>query len=552
MPKWPKVKGSPNIDANVDVPNLGVDTPKVHPNAPDLSSSTPKLGGSLDTSDVNLQSPELSSGHFKFPKLKLPTLSKVGKPDVDIDANVKGPQVHVAPIATDPADLNISAPNIAGGFAAPNASLPQTDFNGAHIANADFGLPRLNLSGPQMTNSGLDMNLPQTDVKGPSLHLPTVPHADTKEPDLSLGNVHVANVGTKLPNATLEAPDVGLNSRVPDVGIDLPSGELKGPDAQLKSPVVGLDSHRGDFTLPHYKLPKLDLSSPGVELPSVHPSLQAGLDTPRVDILGTPKADANISVPTVDLSAPKFEGKMKGAEVDVEAPKVDTGLEKPKLPHFKVPKLSFSGSKSKSVSPKLSLDGEMSSPEMSTNSPDIAIRAGDAGIQGSPKSKLKWPFKWGFRSNSLDESNAEADAPKFRLHTLPRNCIESKKETPDIFNLSRPDHEAKDYIVSKGIRLPVRNAPSRNGERVDVMERLRLAMGKAPSSNTSPTEEKSASLQALHASGDAVDSGLVPGGTLEVEKPQYPLSSIRPTRLAHEADESKVSLGLSNMLGLEV
>ncbi|XP_051936978.1 neuroblast differentiation-associated protein AHNAK isoform X2 [Hippocampus zosterae] len=491
IPKWPKVKGpqldtdlkAPNIDANADVPNLDVNASSVNLNAADLFLPKPKLGSSLDTPDIDLQSPELSNGHYRLPP-----------------------------------DLNLSAPNIDGVIAGPDVSLPKANLSGVHfdLPVNDAGLPRLNLSGPQITRSGADMNL--------------------------------------------EAPDVRLNSHFPGVEIGMPTPEFKGPEAQLKSPVIGLDSQSGDFTLPHYKLPNLDLSSPGVELPSV-PSVQTGLDAPKVNI-GTPQIDANISVPTVDLIGPNLKGNIKGPEVDVESP----GLEKPKLPHFKVPKLSFSGSKTKTVSPRLSLDGEISpltvsSPEMSTYTPEIAMRAGDAEIKGSPKSKFKWPFKWGFKSNSVDseeyEINAEEDAPKFRIHTLPRPCIDTKTGIPDIFNLSKFDSEAKDYVVSRGIRLPVVNAPSRNGERVDIMERLRMAMEKAPSSNASPTEEKNVSLNManahFHASGEAGDSSFFRGGTFKVEKPDFPLGSIHPASLADETDESnKLSLGLSNMLGLNV
>ncbi|XP_019737671.1 neuroblast differentiation-associated protein AHNAK [Hippocampus comes] len=529
MPKWPKVKGpqldtdlkAPNIDANADVPNLDVNASSVNLNAPDLSLSTPKLGSSLDTPDIDLQSPVLSNGHLRFPKLKLPTLSglKAEKPNVDLNADVKGPHLDMAPLNINAPDLNLSTPNIDGVIAGPDVSLPKANLSGVHfeLPDNDAGLPRLNLSGPQITRSGADMNL--------------------------------------------EAPDVRLNSHVPGVDIGMPTPEFKGPEAQLKSPVIGLDSQVEDFTLPHYKLPNLDLSSPGVELPSVHPSVQTGLDAPKVNI-GTPKTDADISVPTVDLIGPNLKGNIKGPEVDVESP----GLEKPKLPHFKVPKLSFSGSKTKTVSPRLSLDGEISpltvsSPEISTNSPEIAMRAGDAELKGSPKSKFKWPFKWGFKSNSVDteeyEINAEEDAPKFRIHTLPRPCIDTKTGTPDIFNLSKFDSEAKDYVVSKGIRLPVVNAPSRNGERVDIMERLRMAMEKAPSSNASPTEEKNVSLNMananFHASGEAGDSSFFRGGTFKVEKPEFPLGSIDHASFADETDESnKLSLGLSNMLGLNV
>ncbi|XP_077439053.1 uncharacterized protein LOC144061965 [Vanacampus margaritifer] len=545
-----------DIDGDIEVPDVDL-------RGSDLRADV-DLSQKIDTADINIKGPNLDvhtpdnklklpklkipkhgTGNLKFPKLNWP---KGEKPDLDIDADVKGPHLDLAP------DLSLSAPKIDGGVAAPDVNLPTAHLNAdlPDFPNADVGLPQLDISSPQIKSSGVDMNLPNADVKSPNLHLPDL---NTKTTGLSLGNFRAPNMVTKMLNADLETPDARLNSHVPDAGIKMSAGDLKGPDAQLKTPILGLDSQLGDFTLPHYNLPNLDLSSPGVEVPSVHPSVQTGLDTLRANIGTGP----NISVPSADLSGPKIKSNINGPQVDVEAPKVDAGLEKPKLPHFKVPKLSFSGSKTKTPSPKVSLDGEISplevsSPEMSTNSPEIAIRAGDSG---SPKSKFKWPFKWGFKSHSLNiaenERNPDAVAPKFRVHSLPKHCIvDTKTETEDIFNLSKFDSEAKDYVVSKGIRLPVVNAPSRNGERIDIMERLKMAMEKAPSTNASPTEEKTVRLESLDASGEAGDATLVRGGTFKVEKSEFPSGFIELASSAEESDDNnKLSLGLSKMLVLD-
>ncbi|XP_077351931.1 uncharacterized protein LOC144001467 [Festucalex cinctus] len=513
----PDLKADVDLSPKIETPDINLSTPDANIKGPNLDLNTPDSKLKLSKLKVSKH----GTGNLKLPKLNWP---KAEKPNLNIDANadVKGPHLDLSP------DLRLSSPKIDGGFAAPDVNLPKADLNFdlPDLPNAHIGSPQLNLSRPQIKSSGADINLP---------------------------NAHAV---TKLPNVDLEAPDARLNS--PDVGIKMPTGELKGMDAQLKTPILGLDSQRGDFTLPHYKIPNLDLSSPGVEVPSIHPSVQAGLDTPQLNI-GTPKAGANISVPSADLSGPKIKSNINGPQVDVEAPKVDTGLEKPKLPHFKVPKLSFSGSKTKTLSPKLSLDGKLSpptvsSPEISTNSPEI--RAEDSEI----KSKFKWPFKRLFKSHSLDiedhENKPEAAAPKFRVHTLPKYCIDTKSEREDIFHLSKFDSEAKDYVVSKGIRLPVVNAPSRNGERIDIMERLKMAMEKAPSTNTSPTEEKTLSLQmpstSLNASGEAEDATLARGGTFKVEKSEFPLGFIEPASSPEESDESnKLSLGLSKMLVLD-
>ncbi|XP_077586458.1 uncharacterized protein LOC144205762 [Stigmatopora nigra] len=458
MPKWPKMKDAdldtnikrPSFDANLDVPNLDLETP-------DLSISPSKLGGSLDTPDIDLHSPGLSSGNVKFPKIKLPTLSglKLEKPNLDLNTDVKAPKLDVASPDAE----------IGGGFVSPDLSLP--DLNGS---------TSLNLSAPSLS--------------------------------------------TKLPNGELEAPDVKLN----------------GPDANLKTPLVGLNSYSGDFKMPHYKVPNLELSGSEVEVPSPHHSVQAGLETPNV----------NVGVPNADINGPKITGGIKVPELDVESPKVDASLEKNKLPHFKWPNLSFSGAKIKTpevnTSPKLSLEG--------TDTPEIAIK-------GSPKSKLKWPFKWGFRSNSedTDEHEGDAETPRFRTHTLPKAFMDTKSETQDFFSQSKAEIEARDYVVSKGVRLPVVNVPTRNGERVDIMERLKMAQEKVSSTHSTPTEDKTLYLKmappTLDANGETGDSGLVRGGTFKVENPESPLG-LKVPGFSSEHENTKLSLGLSNMLGLDV
>ncbi|XP_061767087.1 neuroblast differentiation-associated protein AHNAK [Nerophis ophidion] len=505
FPKWPKVK-DPQLDTNL--PNVDID-------GPDVDLKAPNLQGSLGTPDIdlgipkgNLQTPELdvSTRRPTFPKIQLPNLSgpKIEKPNLDVDADFKGPNVGwSAP------DVDLSAPHV-------GLSTPKID------------LPALNavLKSPQVDP---DLNLPT--FLGPKYENPNLV-ADLKGADLDLS-----------------APRVGL----------LSNSNLKGMDASLKTPDLNFDSQQGDFQLPHYKLPNLDLSSPEVEFPGVHPSIQAGMETPKVNI-GTPKADANISAPTVDVSGLMITGDLKGPQVDMAAPKLDANLEKPKFPHMKFPKMSFSGPKTKTLevdtSPKLS-PVTVSAPEI--NTPGLQIKAGgDAEVKGSPKSKLKWPFKWGFKSSSDMTDDEGPNVPVFRLHSLPNNAFEEKEGIPNTFGQSKLENEAKDYIISKGIRLPVVNVPSRNGEKIDIMERLRMAKEKVPSTNVSPTEDKNLTLKipapdldATRASTLAEEPNLFRGGTFKVDKPLSPLGLFAP-EVSSSDENDKLSLSLSNMLGLNV
>ncbi|KAM9345411.1 uncharacterized protein ABDE67_014272 [Symphorus nematophorus] len=588
--KGPKVKG-PDLDADLKAPDIDV-SPDVDMKAPDLSLSTPKVEGGLDAPDfdinlqkadlegpdVDLQGPDVdaSAGKFKLPKMKLPKFGFSGP-------RVKGPDLDV--------DADLSAPTVKGELSTPDLEV-NTDLK---TPETNISLPALNFSRPKINSPDADLNLPKADLKGASLDLPKaeieVPDLNLKAPNLSLsspkidGSLSAPNIDAKLPNAELETPDVTL--KAPNADISLPKADLKGPDAQLKTPDLDLDPHLGDFKLPHFKLPNL-LSSPEVEVPSVEPSVKAGIEAPKVNI-DTPTADANISVPAVDLSVPKAEADIKGPEIDVKAPSVDANLEKPKLPHFKLPKLNFSGrsitapevdtSANLDVSPDVKVKApsissptvSASAPEVKTslNTPELDIKAA-TNAEDSPKSKLRWPFKWGLKSSSgtdeegsgvdseTDVSNVEVEVPAFKFHKLPRSSMDDTGGIADTFGLSKLDTEAKDYVVSKGIRLPRVNAPAKAGEKVDIIERLKMAKEKVPSANVSPTDDKTdidlklaaPSLDVSASTGED-DSSLVRGGTFKVEKPESVLGLVAP-EISTSDENDKLSLGLSKMLGLNI
>lgn len=626
-PEWDADLQAPGANASLDLPKVDLDAPNVVLKAPNPSLSAPEIKGGLDVPDfdidlskadlkgpgVDLQAPEadVSAGKFKLPKIKLPKFGAKG-PNLDVDADLKSPDLDLSLPDVDAqlskADLtapdvnlkapglNLSAPKIEGGIAAPDLKPPNADLKGSDIdlsipdadidAPAKLKMPTIKM--PKFNIGGPKAQLPDAELRTPDVSVPNLDHdADLKTnidlsgpktnfnlPDFNLSNPKIkvpsvdlnkTDIDTNLPKAELEAPDVTMN---------VPKVDLKGPDAQLKTPDVHLDSSLGDFKLPHFNLPKLDLSSSEVEAPSVHPSVEGGIEAPKVNI-GTPTADANISVPVADLSVPKLEGGIKVPEADVKAPNVDANLAKSKFPHFKLPKLSGSNPKTPEVNTSANLDispdVSVSAPEVKTslNTPELDITA-EAESNGSPKSKLKWPFKWGFRSDSGTEeagsgddtetevSNNEEEVPEFKFHRLPRNSIDGIGGIGDTLGLSKLDTEAKDYVISKGIRLPIVNATSKGGEKIDIMERLKMAKEKVPSAGVSPTEAKTdidlklaAPSLDVNASTEAGDASLIRGGTFKVEKPESALGLVAP-EISTSDENDKLSLSLSNMLGLNI
>ncbi|KAM6997749.1 uncharacterized protein LKV04_006348 isoform 1-T1 [Tautogolabrus adspersus] len=628
-PKWglsgPKVNGPDvDLDADVSAPDLSVQAPKIDGeiNAPDVNLKLP----SADLEAPNIDAPDVEgpSGIFKW--FKKPTFGTLRGPKADIDADMSASNLDLkAP------DLNLSAPKVDGGIEGPDfdVTLPKADIKGPNMGvdGPDLNLdspdgklkfPKIKLpkfKGPNVKGPELDANLDTPDINlgTPKLDV-DAPNVDLKATDLSLSKPKIKggfdapdfgidlpkfNIGgskAELPNADLSAPNLNLNAdlntdlkapksnfTLPKGDITMPKADIKGPDAQLKTPDLDVDSGLGGFKLPNFKLPKFGLSDT---------SVKSGVEAPQVNI-DTPTANVDL-VPAVDLSGPKLDGDIGGAKVDVKAPNVDANIEKPKFPHFKFPKINFPGNNVKApeidatgnldLSPDLklkapSVEGGISPPDVNVsgpevganlNKPNLGITAeADADIKESPKSKLKWPFKFGRKSVSGDEegngvefetdaSNADLEVPAFKFHKLPRNSIDGTLDIGDSLGLPKLETESKDYVISKGVRLPILNTTSKSGEKIDILERLKMSKDKLPSANASPTEAKSntdlkfaAPSLDVNASTEGTDSSLVRGGTFKVEKPDAVLGIVAP-EISTSGENDKMSLSLSNMLGLNI
>ncbi|XP_014187496.1 neuroblast differentiation-associated protein AHNAK [Haplochromis burtoni] len=550
--KFPKLKGSqvqgPSVDADLKTPHIdaSLDTPKAEVNAPSanlraepLSLSAPKVNGGLDTPDldvnlpkadlkgpsVDIQAPEADAhaGKIKLPQIKWPKFGtsapKVKGPNLDVDADLQRPDLGLSV-----PDVNAKLPN--ADLTAPNVELKASDLSlSAPKLEGDIGTPGIDAGLKTGIDPNVNVGLPETDIKAPSLHLPK---ADLQSSDLSLktpnvnlyppkigGSLSAPNIDTSMPKIELEAPNANVKS--PGLDVNLPEADLKDSNIQLKTPDLDLNTHLGDFKMPHYNHPKLDLSSPEVEAPSINPTVEAGIKVPGVST-DMPTTDAHISVPAVDLNAPNV-GDIKGPDVDVKAPDVDASLEKPKMPHFKIPKFSLFGSKAKSPETNASAD-----------------------LEGS----------------GSDSDVGEVEVPVFKFHRLPQINIDGIGGITEALSSIKSDLEEKDFVFSKGIRLPVVNATAKEGEKIDILERLKIAREKASSVNVSPTEEKTdidlqhtgAGLDANTSTG-AGDASLVRGGTFKVDKPESTLGLTVPD-ISTSDENDKYALSLSNMLGLNV
>ncbi|PWA21057.1 hypothetical protein CCH79_00018817 [Gambusia affinis] len=514
----------PSVSGKVDAPNLNLSTPKSHFNKPNPEFNEPNVN--LNEPDLKFEAPnadiEGPSGKIKWPHLKWKS-PKVRGPDTDLDAEISVPDANV-PMAKVDGDLDvgidfpkahIKGPEVdvdspSGKINWPHLKWKKPRFHGSKDSldiDASIDPADANLSLPKVKGEfdppDVDINLPKADIKGPDLDVQT-PELDiesTAAPKIE-GEIHTPDLhlkapktqlqsqkldlNAKLPNTELEAPDVTIKS--PNLDTNQPKLALKAPDGQIKTPDLELDPVLGDFKMPHFKVPALDLSSPN-----------AGIEAPKVN-LNNPTADASISVPAVELNGPKVEGP----KVDINAPDVAANVEKSRFPHFKLPKFSFLG------------------PKLKTEEVNASGSDGDDN------------------NDDDDASNIETDVPIFRLHSLPKSTFDGFGDVFNAFGLSKCDDEEQDFVVRKGIKLPVSNTATAAGK-IDIMQILKLSKEKP--SSVSEMEDANLRLAApsldVSASAEAEDSSL---GTLKIEK---------PGSVEGSADENqRLSQGLANMLCL--
>ncbi|XP_078413436.1 neuroblast differentiation-associated protein AHNAK isoform X1 [Cetorhinus maximus] len=424
---------APKIDADVKSPNLEINAPKVDdfsvegkfkfpkfkkptfsisgnkPKKPELDASVPDLKTDIKAPNVDIGVPEAKS-KWKMPKLEMPSFGLSGPkgPDVDVDGSLKAPGVDV------------SAPNVKGNFEAPNVDikLPKGDIDvnipDAELKGGKFKLPGFNLPGGKLSMSGTDKGLKmpkgqvelsapdfQGDIRGPSLDLKG-PSIDVNAPSL---DVPEAKGKWKMPK--LEMPSFGLSGpKGPDVDVD---GSLKAPAVDVSAPNVKGNIHMPNVDL---NLPKgdIDANIPDAELKGGKFKLPGfNLPSGKLSMSGT---DKRLKMPKgqVELSAPDFQGDirgpsldMKGPNIDVNAPSVDVPEAKGKwkMPKFEMPSFGLSGPKG----PDVDVDGSLKAPGVDVSAPNVK------GNYEAPNVHIKLP-KGDIDANIPD---AELKGGKFKL-----------------------------------------------------------------------------------------------------------------------------------------
>ncbi|XP_033873618.3 neuroblast differentiation-associated protein AHNAK-like [Acipenser ruthenus] len=421
---------SPDVSlkgTKLEHPNFDGDWSSANMKTPDVNVSTPKMKGKIEVPDVDVNTP---NARVKRPMFKLPSWggSKLKGPVLDVDANIKTP------------DVNVTTPKVKGGITAPDldVNLPKAEVKGSKFTMSTWGKSGPKVKGPDLSGPNLDIDLPDVNINGPNVKMPSLNVSKSKynSPDIGLNMKGTKVKGDlKGPNIDLNAPDFDISGpklHGPEIDIDskFPRGNIDDPNVNIKTPEVDLKVPDGKLKAPKFKKPTFTLP----KMKSNSPNLK----------LKTPKAKGGL-----DLSAPKIEGDLKGPNVDLKGPKLD--LEAPdldvngpggkfKMPTITMPEFGRSGPKIKG--PDLDLDANMKTPDLNISAPKLkgGISTPDIDVN-MPKAELKGP------KLDIKAPDVDVDGPggKFKMPTL---------EMPD-FGLSGPKVKGPD--LDANIKTPKLN-----------------------------------------------------------------------------------------------
>ncbi|XP_061551687.1 neuroblast differentiation-associated protein AHNAK-like isoform X2 [Phycodurus eques] len=516
MPKFgtsmPNVKG-PDLDINFSKKDGGLRLPEAEVELTDIEMKLPSAQVEIEGPKIEVQpgSVDGSPSKFKLPTFKLPKLGvalpqvSVEVPDMDKEIKVDG--------------ANVKSPELLVEAKLPDAA---ADVD-VKVKKSRFSFPKFSLTKQSSKESEFDMDLPHVHVSVPEGKLEiTSPKVEFQPPEVDVnidgqeGKYKMPKFGISMPK--VKGPDIDISLpkkegeiRLPeaeveltDVRMDLPSAkvEIEGPKIEVQSDSV--DGSPSKFKLPTFKLPKLGVALPqvNVEVPDIDKHIKVdgadgksselkaeakppdpasdvdvdgqegkykmpkfGISMPKVKGRDTDttlsKKDGEIGVPEAEVEFTGVEMNLPSAKVEIEGPKIEAkpgSLEgspsKFKLPTFKLPKLGVAlpqvSVEVPDMDKDIKVDGvDVKSPELLVEAklPDLAA---DVDVKVK-KSRFSFP-KFSLSKQSSKDPDVDVSTPKGKMEiTSPK--VEFQPPEVDV-NLNGQESKSKFGISMPKVKGP--------------------------------------------------------------------------------------------------
>uniref|UniRef100_A0A674JLD0 Protein AHNAK2 n=1 Tax=Terrapene triunguis TaxID=2587831 RepID=A0A674JLD0_9SAUR len=443
-----------------------------------MSIQEPKVISGSAVSDVSIPETDIkvamteSSTELKSPEI----VAKIPSADIAIDRGemkLEGFEGKTKMPKFQKMKFGISLPK--GEIPESEVSLPQME--------ADIPKPKAIAEVTEIAfeTSSLDIKSEDsdagTDVSGlkmqlPSLKMPQIPKADgAPKVDISLPSVDVTMPTTKV---DIRGPD--LESKVVKTESEIKSGEkdIEGKESKFKMPkfklpsfswspkkeaVVTCDTEgktkKPQFSMPKISLPKMKGHKAQVSLPKLESDVSGPKPENEGDVsistsefskpeIKAPKMDMDVSLPTVDVILPTYDGTIQQADLKLRSAGADVSLSAPAI------KIPTSEGSIELQSPETGVEGI---------SAGIAVDGAEMKVEGL-EGKIKMPKfqkpKFGISlevesaipnaERESSDSNTASKLPKFKL---PSFSWSPKKEASIKADFEAPLEEPK-ITVSSG------------------------------------------------------------------------------------------------------
>ncbi|XP_069921471.1 protein AHNAK2 isoform X2 [Oryctolagus cuniculus] len=441
---------------SIRMPKVGFQGPQVDIGAPKVDVkgsmgevSTPDLGESLPSVDVDMQAPsaqleaDLDLGEkavaakdskFRLPRFRMPSFgtSTTGK-TTEAPLDVTTPKVE--------ADLTL--PSFQGDVKTPDLSV--------QLPSADVKVQPVQLGGkvPEGQQPEAELPTPQASAAGPRGQLPKVP----------MPSIRMPKVGLQGPQVDIGAPKVDVKGSMgevsaPDLGESLPSVDvdMQAPGAQLE-----MDLSLGDKDVAikdgKFKLPKLKMPSFGASTPGKTVQAAVGVAAPKVEgdvTLGSlhgelETTDLSIRVPSSELGVQPAQGDVRLPEaqlpdMEVSVPQASAAdprghLPKVPMPSIRMPKVGLQGPQVDIRAPKVDVKGsmgEVSAPDLGVSLPSV-----DVDMQ-APSAQLEADLDVGEKAVAAKDSKFRL--PRFRMPSFGTSTTGKTTEAP--LDVTTPKVEA--------------------------------------------------------------------------------------------------------------
>ncbi|KAF4083428.1 hypothetical protein AMELA_G00141150 [Ameiurus melas] len=355
----------PKFGLSGHLPKGGADEQDIKLALPEADLKAPKLN--VNSPDIDIDN---HTGKLKMHKFNLPSYEG---PDTDVKGDLERPNLHWS---SPKFDADVDVPDIDGPKAdmtLPNMDLPSGKSKMPKFNMPDFGhskssvktpemdlsLPKMKgqINSPNLTAPEFDTDVPTGKIKGPTIKEPKL---GVKSPEF---NFDAPSGKIKMPH--FKSPTFKGDMSSPDMNLAFPDADVNGPKLNVNSPDIGIDGSTGKIKMPKMKTPKFSL--PGFK--GRDTDVTGDLERPDLS-WSSPKFDADVDVPDIDIDGPKADFK------DMTLPNMDLPSGKSKMPKFKMPDFGHSKSSVKTPEMDLSLPkmkGQINSPNLTAPELDIDV-----------------------------------------------------------------------------------------------------------------------------------------------------------------------------------